>query len=315
MERKHARIAILYARSEDTPWQENVDDLTVDTILRHLPGDADHGVFRFTGFDTSLLKALSGYDLVFNLCYGYGEIDQVQVAEWLTKNGLPHTGSLPGPMRLAQDKATLPFLCRAVGVETPPLLEDVDDLADDELYVRKPRYGSCHRGVIVGTGAMLRQSRLSADAEHLLQPYLPGREFSVAVIPGPGGTGRVCLPPVELKPDDGSPVFVPGRGPYQTLRDFDPGLTGRLRERLMRDALALHHAMGLAAMSRTDFRLDTQGTVQALDVNALPNLHPFRSLMPSICSHAGIGIPELLDRVVASSIHASDRRLASPTEA
>jgi len=311
MDHKHARIAILYAHSEDTPWQENVDDLTVETVLRNLPGNVDHGVFRFTGFDAALLQALGSFDLVFNLCYGYGETDQADVADWLTSNGLPHTGSLTGPMRLAQDKAMLPFLCHAAGVETPALIESVDDLSDDKLYVRKPRYGSCHRGVIVGTGAMMRQSRLSADADHLLQPYLPGREFSVAVIPGAGGTGRVCLAPVELKPDDGSPVFVPGRGPYQTLRDFDPDLTAGQRERLMRDALALHHAMGLAAMSRTDFRLDPHGTVHALDVNALPNMHPSKSLMPAICSHAGIGITELLDRVVAYSLRALNRSLAS----
>lgn len=157
---------------------------------------------------------------------------------------------------------------------------------------------------------MLEQSHLYADTEHILQPYVAGREFSVAVIPGNAGRGRICLPPVELKPDDDNPVFVPGRGPYRTIRDFQPALEDAQIEKLMRDALALHHGMGLGALSRTDFRLDPQGLFHALDVNALPNLHPTKSLMPAICSHAGIEFPDLVSRVVEYTLRSKER---SPT--
>lgn len=310
MTNMHPKVAVLYARSEDTPWQENIDDLTIDTVLLSLPGEGGHAVFRFTGIDDALLRTLAEFDLVFNLCYGFGQLDQVDVAEWLFHGERPHTGSNPASMRLAQDKQKLPMLASSVGVLTPPLLEPSEPLIDDLIYVRKPRYGSCHRGVIVATGARLSESLLHSDAEHILQPYIEGREFSVAVIPGVGGKGRECLPPVELKPDDGNPVFVPGRGPGRTIREFQPALSTRQRERLMHDALALHFRMGLGAMSRTDFRMDAQGVVYALDVNALPNLHPTKSLMPAICLHAGIDIPELLDRIVSFCLRPASKSLA-----
>lgn len=306
----HAKVAVLFARSEDTPWQENIDDLTIDTVLESLPGEGGHAVFRFTGIDDALLRALEEFDLVFNLCYGFGQLDQVDVAEWLSRGGCKHTGSNPASMRLAQDKQKLPMLASSVGVLTPRLLEPAEPLAEESIYVRKPRYGSCHRGVIVATGERLAESKLTSDADHILQPYIEGREFSVSVIPGVGGKGRECLPPVELKPDDGNPVFVPGRGPGRTIRDFQPALSTRQRERLMHDALALHFGMGLGAMSRTDFRMDAQGVVYALDVNALPNMHPTKSLMPAICRHAGIDMPELLDRVVSFCLRQVSKSLS-----
>ena len=69
--------------------------------------------------------------------------------------------------------------------------------------------------------------------------------------------------------------------------------------------------MKLSGMSRTDFRVDVDGIAYVLDVNALPNLDPVRSLMPAICQHAGIPIEELIDRTIKNTLWRHRQRAGS----
>lgn len=302
-------IAILYARSEDTPWRENVDQETIASVIAALPAGWLPRVFRFHGYSTALLAELESCELVIDLCYGYAPkgIDQVDVVQWLNQHRMLHTGSSDQAMRLAQDKAVLPVLCAELGLATPALLDPEHGLEPDRMYLLKPRFGSCHRGMKIAGGRELQAWPLELDEFQLLQPYLSGREFSVAVVPGLGGEGLTALPPVELRPDRDTPVFVPGQGPYHTLRDFDPPLEQGFRDWIMQAALALHRRIGLSCLSRTDFRMDQDGMPHVLDVNALPNMHPERSLLPAICRHAGIPLPELMGRILAFVMGSAER--------
>jgi len=51
-------------------------------------------------------------------------------------------------------------------------------------------------------------------------------------------------------------------------------------------------------MSRTDFRMSDDGTIYVLDVNAMPNMDPERSLMPLLCRHHQISISDLILRMI-----------------
>lgn len=294
-------IAILYARSEDTPWRENVDEETIASVIAALPSGWQARVFRFHGYASALLAELEGCEMVIDLCYGYAPqgIDQVDVVRWLNQHRIRHTGSSDQAMQLAQDKAALPAICAELGLATPALLDPEHELDAERTYLMKPRFGSCHRGMSIATGRELQALQPEVNEYQLVQPYLGGREFSVAVVPGLGGAGLVALPPVELRPDQDTLVFVPGQGPYRTLRDFDPPLEPGLREGMMEAALALHRRIGLSCLSRTDLRMDEHGVPHVLDVNALPNMHPERSLLPAICRNAGIPLEELMGRILA----------------
>ena len=296
------RVAFLYTESELTPWKENVNEETLLFLCDNAPAGVVPSIITFDGFSEALLQTLKNFDLVFNLCYGFMDAGQVEVADWLSANGILHTASAPDAMRLAQDKALLPEICSHLGLHTPEILPVVEALADEELYLRKPRFGSCHRDIEIENGAWFKAKYSGAAPDFLLQPYIRGREFSVAVVPQCTGIVFESLPPVEIYPENGEDIYTAGKAFGKTNRQFYPDITKELEIDLKRAAWALHHTMKLSGMSRTDFRVDADGIAYVLDVNALPNLDPVRSLMPAICQHAGIPIEELIDRTIKNTL-------------
>ena len=139
----------------------------------------------------------------------------------------------------------------------------------------------------------------------VVQPYIFGREFSVAVIPGRSIRPYMALPPVEIAPSKPQSLYIAGQEYGPTHRIFDPEMDADLAEQLQEQALALHRALGLRGMSRTDFRVDERGVPYVLDVNAMPNFDPHRSLMPALCGHHGVDITGLLQSLVELAVEES----------
>jgi len=295
------KLAYLYTHSELTPWKENVNEETLSFLLGHTPPHISAEVVHFDGFGPEMRDRLLGFDLVFNLSYGYGLAGQVEVAAWLEDQGIRHTASGKEAMALAQDKGRLPEICRELGLCTPAVHYNALELDPVTLYLAKPRTGSCHRDITIDKGFVLRTT-LPRDADLIIQPYITGREFSVAVIPGPGGLGYLSLPPIEIEPEKKGSIFIAGQLMGRTFRNFCPDLRPDQRDQLMDQALALHRYIGLKGMSRTDFRMDERGVFYVLDVNAMPNMDPKRSLLPALCQHHGVGMGDLIRRVVAAQI-------------
>ena len=61
-------------------------------------------------------------------------------------------------------------------------------------------------------------------------------------------------------------------------------------------SLRAHRALKLEGFSRVDFRMDAEGNVWCLEVNTLPGMTR-TSLLPQSAKAAGIGFPELCDRI------------------
>ena len=141
----------------------------------------------------------------------------------------------------------------------------------------------------------------STDDDLIFQPYIFGREFSVAVIPVSGGKYYHALPPVEIVPAEQEDIYIAGQSLVKTKREFGPNLSDSISDDLMESAEKLHKKIGLSGMSRTDFRVDKNGHIYALDVNAMPNMDPVRSLMPNICQYHGVSITDLITRVIANN--------------
>ncbi|MFI1202586.1 D-alanine--D-alanine ligase [Streptomyces sp. NPDC020883] len=132
-----------------------------------------------------------------------------------------------------------------------------------------------------------------AGAELLVEPFLPGREFTVAVV------GSQALPVVEIELTtplfDYTAKYQPGAAsevcPAKVPDDF--------AHRLQEMALRAHRALGFGgdAYSRTDFRCDGRGEPMCIEVNALPGLTS-ASLLPLAAGGAGWTYPELIQRIM-----------------
>lgn len=303
------KLAFLYTESDLTPWKENVNLETLSFLLAQTPINIDAKIIRFEGFNEDMLEELLSFDLVFNLCYGYKDAGQVEVAGWLEHYRIPHTASSYESLKVAQDKSLLPDICGKLDMLTPDVWFCTRNLLDDHLYISKPRKGSCHRNIHINTGAWMKENVDAIKEDLIIQSYIIGREFSVAVIPSQDGKYYAALHPVEIKPENDTDIFIAGKSFGNTHRDFFPDISDHLMEELMESAERLHRCIGLKGMSRTDFRVDKDNQIFTLDVNAMPNMDPVKSLMPAICKNHSIEIPDLINRVIKNSLIFGDVNL------
>jgi D-alanine-D-alanine ligase len=298
------KLALLYTKSKLTPWKENVNAETLRFIQSHVPEYWSSEIVHFNGFSEEMKDKLSQFDLIFNLSYGYRDAGQVEVATWLEAQNFRVTTAFSGAMAVAQDKTLLPQICLPLGINTPVICGEITDLEDDNLYIAKPFNGSCHRNIIIESGLWFKSNPDHLDNK-VIQPYIIGREFSVAIVPANGIGDYFALPPVEILPKSGADVFIAGQEYGETYRVFDPELSLHSRAALMQQALSLHEVIGLRGMSRTDFKVDVDGEIYVLDVNAMPNLHPEKSVMPALCKHHHYPITTLIERIISMSLSSS----------
>lgn len=268
-------------------------------------------------------------DLVFNIAEGfYGASREAQVPAILEMFGIPYTGSDPLTLCLCLDKARAKEVLAYHGVATASFVV-VEESAELPLARRiplpamvKPLFEGSSKGIrddqLVRDWASLddRVERVLSSYRQpaLVEAFLPGREFTVAVL-GNGADLRV-LPPVEIRFD----VFPPGANPIYSweakwvwdrpeapLRVFD--CPARLNgeglgaiEDLCRQAARV---LRLRDWARVDVRLDGAGVPHILEVNPLPGVLPdpaANSCYPKAARAAGLDYRSMVLAVADAAI-------------
>jgi D-alanine-D-alanine ligase len=293
---KNSRVLILYTESDFTPWRENISTDTLAAVMNAASLNYKTAITHFTGFEESFASFLRRFDLVINLCYGFDDYSQTDVVFWLDSYGIPHTSSTCSAQLTTQDKAMLPFLCSELGLQTPPLFNVNQVLSFESTMILKPRFGSVHKGIIIFKNNEITIEEIQND-DIIIQPYIYGREFTVAVIPEKETGSYVCLPPVEIVPVNGEEEFIAGNAAGRTTINYDPLLSETMKNKIMAQVLALHNRIGLRGISRTDIRV-SGSEVFILDVNSMPNLEPSKSYLPLIARHNHISNHELINRMI-----------------
>lgn len=303
---EEAGVLWLYVERELTPWKESMRGDVVARLALAAPPGYRCAIAHYLPAREALADLVSRHQVVFNLCYGYLDQSQSAIARWLDSLGVALT-SPPGEAQArAADKAALPALCAELGLATPPLLDAAALERHRELVISKPRFGACHRDLLIGPPEeILAQGKAGPD--RLVQPYLAGREYTVAVIPDREGRGIEALPPAEIVPTPPRHVYAAGKAYGATDLDKRPELPAALAEELKRAAVRLHAHLGLHAYSRIDFRV-SGGRPHVLDINSMPNVDPSHSYLPEIAAEHGVGLTELIGRILRLSLAAGPRR-------
>jgi D-alanine-D-alanine ligase len=259
---------------------------------------------RSLDFDGRFVDAIRAIapEVVFNALHGRGGEDgTVQgILDWL---GIPYTGSGVSACAISMDKHLTKKLLAAEGLPTPAW--DTFDLTGGTLpllpgslnlpLVVKPRSSGSSAGVVlVRTHEAWTQAMIEASArtpEVLAEEYVPGREFSCAVL------GEEALPVVEIISTDEvysyDAKYTPGGSRHLIPAPIDDDLTRRLQTL----ALSVHRLIGLRDYSRTDFIVTKEGRPTILEINALPGMTP-QSLLPDEAQHAGISYEALVERLL-----------------
>ena len=204
-------------------------------------------------------------------------------------SGVPYVGSHGDASRLAFDKPTAKYIARGAGIPTPKyvavteqtfhdlgagvVLDRLGEYLGYPLVVKPTRGGSAFGLSLVDGRNALPQAMIGCF-EHgstaLLEACVEGTEVAVGVVEGP--KGPAVLPPVEI---------VPLRGIYDFEARYTPGETdyyvpARISQQALTEvsaaAMAMHTALGLRHISRSDFIVDRAGTPQFLEITASPGL-------------------------------------------
>jgi D-alanine-D-alanine ligase len=299
------------------------DPATIDAVAQALGFFGD--VVRLeavASFPQHLARAR--LDLVFNMAEGLTGVSREShvpaICEFL---GVPYTGSDPLALALALHKARTKEILSQHQVPTAPFAV-VARAADLErvrlpypLFVKPIAEGS-GKGIYVSnlceSPARLRERALFLLEEYrqpvLVETYLPGREFTVAIL-GNGPNAR-CLPLVAFDfttlPPGAPPVYgyeakwlwdtadhqleiyeCPARVPQEVARQVE------------RVALAAYHALGCRDWCRVDVRLDGADVPNVVELNPLPGILPdprLNSCFPKAARVAGFSYDELIQEVV-----------------
>ncbi|MEU5211823.1 D-alanine--D-alanine ligase [Streptomyces sp. NPDC020742] len=253
-----------------------------------------------------VLELLRGAELVFLALHGgWGEDGHVQAL--LEMADVRFTGAGSAECAAAWHKGRAQALLGAAGLPVAERVvwrpgarevpQDVVRLVAAGPVVAKPVADgssvSVHRVDSLSQLARIAAEVGAGDTELMVEPFLPGREFTVAVV------GDQALPVIEIELT--TPVF-------DYAAKYQPGAVSEVcparvpddfASRLQELALRAHRALGFGSgsYSRADFRCDAGGDPMCLEVNALPGLTA-TSLLPLAATGAGWTYPDLMQRIM-----------------
>jgi D-alanine-D-alanine ligase len=270
-----------------------------------------HRVTRIDmGHDVALRIAEAKPDVVFNALHGTpGEDGSVQ--GMLDLMGIKYTHSGMATSVIAIDKQLTKNELVPHGIPMPEgKIVDSDSLyAGDPMprpYVLKPVNEGSSVGVAIVTAEGNYGSPIARQSEGpwkhfdslLAEPFIPGRELTVAVL------GEEALAVTELKPKSGF---------YDYDAKYTDGLTehvcpAEIPQDVANDAkviaLKAHRLLGCKGTSRSDFRWDEargKKGLYLLEVNTQPGMTPL-SLVPEQGRYVGLSYAELVQRIVDEAL-------------
>ena len=291
---------------------------TIDALARTL---ASLGVeVCRIGHGRSLCQRLSRgdrWDLVFNVAEGLsGRSREAQVPAILELFDIPYTFSDPLVCAATLDKAVAKRLVAAAGLRTPAftVVNEVTGFVDGNL-----RYPLFAKPLAEGTGKGIDAiSRIDSPQElpsicatllkrfHqpvLVEEYLPGREFTAAVL----GTGAEASPlgtmEIEILAAEGNAIYsLDMKEQCEQHVRYSRLAPGSLRDEVHELALDAYRTLECRDAARVDVRLDADGRPCFLEVNPLPGLHPTHSDLPMIATWERMPYRDLIGRIVDSAL-------------
>ena len=223
--------------------------------------------------------------------------------------GIKYTGCNSFGCALSMNKLVTKQIYKMSGVPTPRgthLTKETKDLPLSELgyylpLVVKP----CENGSSIGVyichteeeynNAVRESFEKNPDEELVIEPYIKGREFSVAVVDGK------AYPIIEIAPKQG---FYDYKNKYQagsTVETCPAEISPELTEKMQHYAEAGAKALCIEGYARFDFMMKENGDMYCLEANTLPGMTP-TSLIPQEAKVLGIDYPDLCEELIRISL-------------
>ena len=247
-----------------------------------------------------------GIDFVFNIIHGtFGEDGQVQ--RELETRGVPYTGEgvLGSELAFNKIKAKGRFVERGVTTaKFETVAAGVTPTLPLPYVIKAPCEGSSVGVFIVKTPEEVAPAVEAAAhfaKELLVEQFVEGRELTIGIL------GDLALPIIEIRPRVGFYDFA-NKYPFLDASGksgadhYCPAALDEATTRFVQQtALAAHRALGLEVYSRVDIILRPNGEAVVIEINTIPGMTE-ASLLPEAAKVAGIGYPELCERIAELSL-------------
>ena len=263
-------------------------------------------------------------ELCFNLVEQVGENlnGDVAVAAILDLLAIPYTGSGPGELYLASDKALAKKLLAFESILYPRFAVFGKDAALETggnlrmpLFV-KPLKMDASIGIdgdalVRDANALMRRVLLIHDEigdAALAEEYIEGRELYVGVI---GNGEPIALPPIEIDFTgfpEGAPRVLDEKAKwdesspeYKGTRSVLAELPDELRARVQKTATEAYRALRVRDYGRVDLRVADTGDIYVIEVNASCYLERASELAMAARA-AGMEYAELVEKIALMAL-------------
>lgn len=263
-------------------------------------------------FGPNVISLCRMADIVFLALHGEnGENGKLQAAFDLF--GIRYTGSDYISSAIAMNKGLSKRFFEANSIPTPRGIcitkeESIKDFADTGLNlpcIVKPCCGGSSVGVsIVRTPETYAHALAEAfryEDSVIVEEYIQGREFSVAVI------DFQALPVIEIAPVTG---FYDYKNKYtagNTVETCPADLPPAVATQMQAYAVQVAKAIGLDTYARMDFMLDKNNHMYCLETNTLPGMTQ-TSLIPQEAKAIHIEFADLCEWLIDISIKKYNRK-------
>jgi len=284
------RIGILYDREDEYPDVDGATDRFAEfepestiAVMEAAIRRCGHEPVRLGG-PLSLLKRKPEVDLVWNISEGYGTRNREAWGPALLEMyGIPFLGSDALTLSVSLDKRLTKIVAASIGLSVVGVQFSVDHelgidphrkpSTENRKHFVKPRYEGTAKGLsaasIVSTDAELHAAvaRIREDYEQdaVVEPFLAGPEFTVAVLGDPLNAYPVLERGLDAATKLGSHVVKEGG---EVL--VSGSLTPELEATLHTWSLRLCAELGVKHFARLDFKCDEAGNPFFLEINPLP---------------------------------------------
>lgn len=266
-------------------------------------------------------------EIVFNVAEcANGVSREAQIPAMLDMLGIPYTGSDPLTLATCLDKARTKEVLTYHGVPTSKFVyaESVDDLENFNLnfpVIMKPVSEGSGKGIfnssfvnnIEDLRERLSENLKSYDQPFIIEEYLPGREFTVAIIGNNSDTE--VLPVVEINfnelPRDLLPIYsfeakwvVDTRDNPLNIFTCPAKIDKVLEEKIKDVCLRTYKVLRCKDWSRIDLRLDANGEPNIIEINPLPGILPKpedNSCFPKAARAKGLSYDEMINKVLSTA--------------
>ncbi len=271
----------------------------------------------FTQVDIAIINNLSELDalvkrrpdLVFlGMKYIYATRDgiaskqsKIWLSEYLDSYEIAYTGSGRSAHELELDKSLAKRRVMEAGLNTPAFIvvgqnktfNDEQDLLKLKFPVFiKPTDKGGGTGVdsnslvytVEQLGAKVKSISAAYHTDSLVEEYLPGREFSVALLESDAAKGIMSMPLELIAPlDKSGGRFLSSKIKREDLESFKPVAEADIKFKVTQLAVKAFRALGGRDYGRIDIRLNAHGEANFIEANLIPSLIKDYGNFPKAC--------------------------------